>query len=167
MFFDLSESFSQAYQTFNPDYHDKSSSCPAPTPGKSLYSRVECPLLAQELSDILMYSCQFHLPVWKLTHFEGNPFNWHDWSGQFKRRLIQPCSVMIKAKISEKAKSPIAEHSYSGVLCKDLLAILKNSSEKTLKTNELENVVSFSCTFQFSLPYSSLCHLTTTSKVLT
>ena len=97
MFFALPETFSQAYQAFIPDYHDNSSSCPVPTPGNSLCAHIECPLLAQELADILMYSRKDLLPVWKLTQFDGNPFNSHDWSGQFKQRLIQPCSVIMKS----------------------------------------------------------------------
>ena len=83
MFFAQPESFSQANQPFVPDYHGNSSSYPAPTPGNSPGAVVERPLLTREVVNKLMHSRKDHLAEWKLTQFDGNPLNWHEWLGQF------------------------------------------------------------------------------------
>ena len=41
-----------------------------------------------------MHSRKDHLPEWKLTQFDGNPFNWHEWFGQFISRIYS--AILIK-----------------------------------------------------------------------
>ena len=81
VFFAEPESFSQANQPFVPDYHGNDSSYPAPAPGNSPGADVERPISTRELVNILMHSRKDHLPCWKLTQFDGNPLNWHEWFG--------------------------------------------------------------------------------------
>ena len=83
VFFAQPEKFSHVNQPFVPDYHGNSSSYPAPTPGNSPGADVERPLSTRELTNILKHSRKDHLPEWKLTHFDGNPLNWHEWFVQF------------------------------------------------------------------------------------
>ena len=173
MFFAQPESFLQAYQPFVPDYHGNSSKYPAPTPGNSPGADVERPLSTRELVNILMHNRKDHLPEWKLTQFDGNLLNWHEWVGQF-RSTVDSAILSDDEKLTYlktlgvgKAKSAIAiaiaiEYSYSGVLYKDALATLqrkfgqphavvgahldKFSNFPPLKMHNSENVMSFSST---------------------
>ena len=69
-FFAQPESFSQANQPFVPDYH-----------GNSPGADVERPLSKRKLVILIMHSRKDHLPECKLTQFDGNPLNWHEWFG--------------------------------------------------------------------------------------
>ena len=133
VFFAQPENFSHANQPFVPDYHGSSLSYTAPTTGNSPGADVERPLSAREFVNILMHSRKDHLPEWKLTQFDGNPLNWHEWFGQF---ISTADSVILsddeklaylKTLVVGKAKSAIAEYSYSGVLYKDALAHLQRN----------------------------------------
>ena len=167
-FFAQPEIFSHANQPFVPDYHGNSSSYPATTPGNSPGADVERPLSTRELVNILMHSQKDHLPEWKLTQFDGNPLNWHEWFGQFISTVDSAILsddeklTYLKTLVMGKAKSAIAEYSYSGVLYKDALATLqrkfgqphavvgahldKLSNFPPLKMHNSENVMGFSST---------------------
>ena len=78
-----------------------------------------------------MHSRKDHLPEWKLTQFDRNPLNWHEWFGQF---ILTVDSAIFsddekltyqKMLVVGKAKSAIAEYSNSGVLYKYALATLQ------------------------------------------
>ena len=123
MFFAQPEYFSHANQPFVPDCHDNSSSYREPTPGNSPGADVERPLSTRELVIILMHSRIDHLPEWKLTHFDGNPLNWHEWFGQFISTVDSAILsddenvTYLKTLVVGNAKSAIAEYSYSVVEC--------------------------------------------------
>ena len=168
VFFAQPENFSHANQPLVPDYHGNSSSYTAPTPGNSPGADVERPLLTRELVNILMHSRKDHLPEWKLTRFDGNPLNWHEWLRQFistvDSAIISDDEKLtyLKTLVVGKSKSAIAEYSYSGMLYKDALATLqrkfgqphavvgahldKLSNFPPLKLHNSENVISFSST---------------------
>ena len=147
------------YQPVNEDY--------APP---SAYRNQGCssdrPLSARELAELFMHCRKDHLPEWKLAQFDGNSLNWHEWFGQFKS--IVDSAVLtndakltyLKTLVSGKAKTAIAEFSYSGVMYKDALATLqrkfgqphaivgahldKLKTFPPLKMHNSENVISFS-----------------------
>ena len=166
VFFAQPENFSQANQPFVPDCHGNSSNYTEPTPGNSPGADVERPLSTRELVNILMHSRKDHLPEWKLTQFDGNPLNWHEWFGQFTSTVDSAILsddeklTYLKTLVVGKAKSAIAEYSYSGVLYNDALATLqrkfgqphavvgahldKLSNFPPLKMHNSENVIGFS-----------------------
>ena len=114
-----------------------------------------------------MHSRKDHLLEWKLTQLDGNPFNWHDWFGQFistvDSAILRDDEKLTYLKtLVGKAKSAIAEYSYRGVLYNGALATLqrkfgqrhavvgahldKLSNFPPLKTHNSENVTGFSST---------------------
>ena len=123
--------FSHANQPFVPDYHGNSSSYPAPTPGNSPGADVYRPLSTRESVNLLKHSRKDHLPERKLTKFDGNPLNWHEWFGQFTSTVDSAILSddeklnYLKTLVVGKAKSAIAEYRYNGVLYKDALATLQ------------------------------------------
>ena len=125
MFFAQPEISAYANQPFVPDCHGNSSSYTEPTPGDSRGAEVERPLSTRELVNILMHSRKDHLPEWKLSQFDGNPLNWHEWFGQFISTVNSAILsddeklTYLKRLVVGKAKSAIAEYSYSVVLYKD------------------------------------------------
>ena len=166
VFFAQPENSSHANQPFVPDCQGSSSSYTEPTPGNSPGADVERPLLTRELVNILMHSRKDHLPEWKLTQFDGNPLNWHEWIGQFTSTVDSAILsddeklTYLKTLLVGKAKSAIAEYSYIGVLYKDALATLqrkfgqphavvgahldKMSFFPPLKMHNSKNVIGFS-----------------------
>ena len=168
VFFVQPETSSHANQPFVPDCHGNSSSYTEPTPGDSPGADIERPLSTRELVNILMHSREDHLPEWKLTQFDGNPLNWHEWFGQFITTVYSAILsddeklAYLKTLVVGKAKSSIAEYSYSGVLYKNALATLQRkfgqphavvgahldnlSNLLPLKMHNSENVISFSST---------------------
>ena len=117
---------------------------------------------------ILKHSRKDHLLEWKLTQFDGNPLNWHVWFGQFISTVDSAILsddeklTYLKTLVLGKAKSAIAEYSYSRVLYKDALATLqrkfgqphavvgahldKLSNFPPLRMHNSENVIGFSST---------------------
>ena len=113
-----------------------------------------------------MHSRKDHLPEWKLAQFDGNPLNWHEWFGQFKSTVDSAVLTddtkltYLKTLVTGKAKTAIAEFSYSGVMYKDALSTLqrkfgqphaivgahldKLNTFPPLKMHNSENVISFS-----------------------
>ena len=115
-----------------------------------------------------MHSRKDHLPEWKLTQFDDNPLIWHECYGQFKSTVgsailsDEEKPTYLKTLVVGKAKSAIAEYSYSRVLYKDALAthqikfgqplavvrahLDKLSIFPPLKMHDSENVIGFSST---------------------
>ena len=112
------------YQPVNEDY--------APS---SAYPTQACssdrPLSTHELAELIMHSRKDHLPEWKLAQFDGNPLNWNEFFGQFKSTVDfavltdDTKLTCLKTLVTGKAKTAIAEFSYSGVMYKDALATLQ------------------------------------------
>ena len=71
-----------------------------------------------------MHSRKDQFPEWKLAQFDGNPLNWHEWFGQFKSTVDSAALTddlkltYLKTLVTGKAKTAIAEFSYSGVMYK-------------------------------------------------
>ena len=150
----------------NTDYQPVNEDC-APS---STYPNQGCssdrPLSARELAELLMQSRKDHLLEWKLAQFDGNPLNWHEWFGQLKSTVDSAVLTddtkltYLKTLVTGKAKTAIAEFSYSGVMYKDALATLqrkfgqphaivgahldKLNTFPPLKMHNSENVISFS-----------------------
>ena len=100
----------------------------------------------------------------KLAQFDGNPLNWHEKFGQFKTTVhsavLTDETKLTKKLVTGKAKTAIAEVSYSGVMYKDALATLqrkfgqphaivgahidKLNTFPSLKMHISENAISFS-----------------------
>ena len=145
------------YQPVNEDYAPSSA---YPSQGCSS----DRPISARELAELLMHSRKDHLPEWKLAQFDGNPLNWHEWFGQFKSTVDSAVLTndtkltYLKTLVTGKAKTAIAEFSYSGVMYKDALATLQrkfgqphaivgahlDNTFPPLKMHNSENVISFS-----------------------
>ena len=113
-----------------------------------------------------MQSRKDHLPEWKLAQFDGNLLNCHEWFDQFKSTVDSAVLTddtkltYLKTLFTGKAKTAIAEFSYSGFMYKDALATLqrkfgqphaivgahldKLNAFPPLKMHNSENVISFS-----------------------
>ena len=113
-----------------------------------------------------MHSRRDNLPEWKLAQFHGNPLNWYEWFGRFKSTVDSAVLTddtkltYLKTLVTGKAKTAIAEFSYSGVMHKETLATLqrqfgqphanvdahldKLSTFPPLKMHDSGNVISFS-----------------------
>ena len=144
------------YQPVNEDY--------APPPA---YPNQGCSsdqlLSACKLAEFLMNSRKDHLLERKLAQVDGNPLNWHECFGQFKSTAVLTDDTKLtylKTLVTGKAKTAIAEFSYSGVMYKDALATLqrkfgqphaivgthldKVNTFPQLRMHNSENVINFS-----------------------
>ena len=97
---------------------------PHPTPSApSLYSAD----LIKQLSDAITCKKNNPLPKWKLSQYNGDNLQWHEWFGQFKSALdSQSLSddvklTYLKTPVTGKAKSAIAEFAYCSAINKDAL----------------------------------------------
>ena len=103
------------YQPVNEDYAP-----PSAYPNQGCSS--DRPLSARELEELLMHSRKDNLPEWKLAQFDGNTLNWHKCFGQFKSSVDSAVLTddtkltNLKTLVTGKAKTAIAEFSYSGVM---------------------------------------------------
>ena len=101
------------YQPVNEDYAP-----PSAYPNQGCSS--DRPLSARELAKLLMHSRKDHFPELKLDQLDGKPLNWHECFGHFKS--IVDSAVLtddtkltyLKTLVTGKAKTAIAEFSYSG-----------------------------------------------------
>ena len=93
------------------------------------------PLSARELAKLLMHSRKDHLPDWKLAQFDANPLNCHERFGQFTSTVNSTVLIddmkltYLKTLVTGKAKTAIANLSFSGVMYKDALFTLQQSSD--------------------------------------
>ena len=77
-----------------------------------------------------MHSREDFLPELKLAQFDSNPLNWHKLFGQFKSTVNlavlkdDTYLTYLQLRVTGKAKTAIAELTYSGVRYKDALATL-------------------------------------------
>ena len=121
-----------------------------------------------DLVKALSVSKKDPLPEWKLAQYDGNPLQWHEWCGQCCS-TVDAASLgdyvkltCLKTLVTGKAKSAIAEFTYSGRMYKDALKTLegkfgqpqnvttahldKLSSFAQLRIHNSENIISFSMT---------------------
>ena len=77
------------------------------------------------------HSSKDHLPEWNLVQFDAKQLNWHELFGQFKSTVDSAVLTddtkltYLKTLVTGKAKTTIAEFSYSGVMYNDTLATLQ------------------------------------------
>ena len=77
--------------------------------------------LIKQLADAITCKKNDPLPEWKLSQYNGDPLQWHEWFGQFKSAIdAQSLTDDIKLSylkflVTGKAKTTIAEFAYCGV----------------------------------------------------
>ena len=119
-----------------------------------------------DLAQILATVRKDHLPEWKLTQYNGDPLQWHEWIGQFRSAIDSaPLSndvklTYLKTLVTGKAKTAIAEFAYCGTMYQDALKTLerkfgqphavvsahleKLNSFPPLKMHNSDNIIAYS-----------------------
>ena len=119
------------------------------------------------LAKLLTVSRKDPLPKWKLSTFDGNPLQWHEWYGQFKSAVDQAAitdevkMTYLKTLVSGKAKIAIEGFAYSGALYRDALKALerkfgqpqavvtahleKLSNYPAVKIHNSESIINYAC----------------------
>ena len=108
------------------------------------------------------------LPEWKLSQYNGDPLQWHEWFGQFKSAIDAESLTddvrltHLKTLVTGKAKNAIAEFAYFGLMYRDARKTLerkfgqpqavvsahldKLSSFPPLKMHNSDNIINYSAT---------------------
>ena len=119
----------------------------------------------QDLAQLLTAVKKDHLPEWKLEHYNGDPLQWHEWIGQYKKPINSaPLSndvklTYLKTLVTGKAKTAIAEFAYWSAMYQEALKtkfgqphavasaqLDKLSGFPPLKMQYSENLIAFSAT---------------------
>ena len=85
----------------------------------------------KDLAELLSLSKRDTLPEWKLSQYNGDPLQWHEWHGQFSSAIdSQTLSddvklTYLKTLVTGKAKAAIAEFAYCGSMYRDALKTLE------------------------------------------
>ena len=97
---------------------------PHPTPSVPSLDTAD---LIKQLADAITCKKNDPLPEWKLSEYNGDPLQWHEWFGQFKSAIDAHSLTddvkltYLKTLVTGKAKTAIAEFAYCGVMYKDAL----------------------------------------------
>ena len=124
-------------------------------------------LTMNDLAKLLTVSRKDPLPEWKLSTFDGNPLQWHEWYGQFKSAVDQAAitdevkMTYLKTLVSGEAKIAIEGFAYSGALYRDALKALerkfgqpqavvtahleKLSNYPAVKIHNSESIINYAC----------------------
>ena len=105
----------------------------------------------QDLALLLASTKKDHLPEWKLAQYNGDPIQWHEWSGQFKSAIDSaPLTddvklTYLKTLVTGKAKTAIAKFAYCGAMYRDALKTLerKFGQPQAVLTAYLDKLASF------------------------
>ena len=138
---------------------------PHPTPSAPSLDSVD---LIKQLADAITCKRNDPLPEWKLSQDNGDALQWHEWFGQFKSAIDAQSLTddvkltYLKALVTGKAKTAIAEFAYCGVMYKDALKILERKfgqpqavvsahvdklcSFPPLKLTNSDNIINYSVT---------------------
>ena len=122
--------------------------------------------LIKALTDALTSKRNDPLPEWKLSQYNGDPLQWHEWYGQFKSAIDSQSLTddvkltYLKTLVTGKAKTAIAEFAYCGAMYKDALKTLerkfgqpqavvsahldKLNSFPPLKMHNSDNIINYS-----------------------
>ena len=101
---------------------------PHPTPSAPSLDSAD---LIKQSADAITCKKNDPLPEWKLSKYNGDPLQWHEWFGQFKSAIDSQSltdDVMLtylKTLVTGKAKTVIAEFLYCGVMYKDAFKTLE------------------------------------------
>ena len=85
----------------------------------------------QGLAQLLMSSKKDQLPEWKLTQYSGDPLQWNKWFDQFRCAIDSaPLTddvklIYLETRVSDHAKTAIAEFAYCCAMYKDALKTLE------------------------------------------
>ena len=85
----------------------------------------------QDVAQLLASTKKDHLPEWKLSQYNGDPIQWHEWFGQFKSAIDsaqlsdEVKLTYLKTLVTRKANVAIAEFAYCGAMYKDALKTLE------------------------------------------
>ena len=104
-----------------------------------------------DLAKLLTVSRKNPLPEWKLSTFDGNPLQWHEWYEQFKSAVDQAAitdevkMTFLKTLVSGKAEIAIEGFAYSGALYRDALKALerKFGQPQAVVTDHLEKLSNY------------------------
>ena len=121
---------------------------PHPTPSAPSLDSAD---LIKRLADAITCKKNDPLPEWKLSQYNGDPLQWHEWFGQFKSAIDAQSLTndvkltYLKTLVTGKAKTAIAEVAYSGVMYKDALKTLerKFGQPQAVVSAHLEKLSSF------------------------
>ena len=138
---------------------------PHPTPSSPSLDSAD---LIKQLADAITCKKNDPLPEWKLSQYNGDPLQWHEWFGQFKSAIDAQSLTddvkltYLKTLVTGKAKTAIAEFAYCGVMYKDALKTFerkfgqpqavvsahleKLSSFPPLKMHNSDNIINYSAT---------------------
>ena len=89
--------------------------------------------------------------MWKLSQYNGDPLQLHEWFGQFKSAIDAQSltddvkATFLKTLVTGKAKTTIAEFAYCGVMYKDALKTLerKFGHQQAIVSAHLDKLSSF------------------------
>ena len=87
--------------------------------------------LIKAFTDALTSKRNDPLPEWKLSQYNGDPLQWHEWYGLFKSAIDTQSLTddvkltYLKTLVTGKAKTAIAEFAYCGAMYKDALGTLE------------------------------------------
>ena len=101
---------------------------PYPTPPAPVSENAS---LIKAFTDALSSKTNDPLPEWKLSQYNEDPLQWHEWYGQFKSALDSQTLTddvkltYFKTLVTGKAKTAIAEFAYCGAMYKDALRTLE------------------------------------------
>ena len=107
--------------------------------------------LIKAFTDALSGKRSDPLPESKLSQYNGDPLQWHEWYGQFKS-AIEAQSLTddvkltyLKNLVTGKAKTAIAEFAYCGTMYKDALRTLerKFGQQQAVVSAHLDKLNSF------------------------
>ena len=101
---------------------------PHPTPPAPVSENAS---LIKAFTDALTSKRNDPLSEWKLSQYNGDPLQWHEWYGQFESAIDSQSLTddvkltYLKTLVTGKAKTAIAEFDYCGAMYKDALRTLK------------------------------------------
>ena len=138
---------------------------PHPTPSAPSLDSAD---LIKQLADAITCKKNDPLPEWKLSQYNGDPLQWHEWFGQFKSAIDSHSFTddvkltYLKTLVTEKDETAITGFAYCGVMYKDALRTLerkfgqpeavvsahldKLSSFPPLKMHNSDNIINYSAT---------------------
>ena len=102
-------------------------------------------------AELLSFSKRDPLPEWKLSQYNGDPLQWHEWCGQFSSAIdSQTLSddvklTYLKTMVTGKAKAAIAEFAYCASMYRDALKTLerKFGQPQAVVTAHLDKLSSY------------------------
>ena len=101
---------------------------PHPTPPEPASENAS---LIKAFTDALINKRNDPLREWKLSQYNGEPLQWHEWYGQFKSAIDSQSSTdevklaYLKTLVTGKAKTAIAEFAYCAAMYRDALRTLE------------------------------------------